>query len=650
MVGTGTICSTEGARHFDLARTRPEEPVTATVPHQAIYRRWRAQTFGEIVGQEAVVETLRNAVRTDHVAHAILFVGPRGTGKTSLARILAKALNCTDLRDGDACDACPSCIAIRDGVTLDLVEIDAASNRGIDAVRELRERLPYPPGELKRKVYILDEAHQITKDAWNALLKSLEEPPDFVTFMFASTEPSGFPAAILSRLQRYDVRRLTVPEIEGKLARILDADGRTADPAAIRLIARLAAGGMRDAESMLDQLLSAAPDTIDERRVRDLLGLADAEAVDGFVEALVAGDAATGIALLDGLEERGRDARILLDQAIDAIRSRLVEGLTTGDGTGTPALTAAARRLASIDPDRAGVGGLRLQLELALFANAGIAAGRGVAHDASVSTEPASNAGRPPVQRAVATTSGPASRGPEATRPTPPKRSDETPAPAAPRSEPAVVAATSTTPSTPSPSDTPVGAPDVTAASPSEGPTTTTAQAVTPTDPSPEDATTDVEPVAELAAASTPAQGDEPTVPAPEPGAATMPAAEPAATPAGDGLAALLAAWPEVVARLSADPPTKPLILACRPVAVDGAIVTLGFPEEQSFLKDAIERRRAKIEAGIGEALGREVTVRCVVANIEVAPAPEPKSDGALVMAEARKLFGDAVIDVAEVD
>ena len=337
------------------------------VPHQAIYRRWRAQTFSEIVGQEAVVDTLRNAVRTGRVAHAVLFVGPRGTGKTSLARILAKAVNCTDLRDGDACDVCPSCVAIREGTTLDLVEIDAASNRGIDAVRELRERLPYPPGELKRKVYILDEAHQITKDAWNALLKSLEEPPDFVTFMFASTEPSGFPAAILSRLQRYDVRRLTVPEIEGKLARILEADGRTADPAAVRLIAQLAAGGMRDAESMLDQLLSSAVDTIDERRVRDLLGLADAEAVDGFVEALVTGDAATGIALLDGLEERGRDARILLDQAIDAIRARLVEELASGDGRATPGLADAARRLAAIDPDRAGVGGLRLQLELALF-------------------------------------------------------------------------------------------------------------------------------------------------------------------------------------------------------------------------------------------------------------------------------------------
>ena len=298
--------------------------MTTTVPHQALYRRWRAQTFAEIVGQTAVVETLRNAVRTDRVSHAVLFVGPRGTGKTSLARILAKAVNCTDLQDGDACDRCPSCVSIREGTTLDLIEIDAASNRGIDAVRDLRERLPYPPGQLRRKVYILDEAHQITRDAWNALLKSLEEPPDFVMFMFASTEPSGFPPAILSRLQRYDVRRLTVPEIEGKLTRILAADGREADPAAVHLIARLAAGGMRDAESMLDQLLSAAPERIDESTVRDLLGLADAEVVDAFVDHLVRGDGAAGVALLDTLDERGRDLRALLDQAVEAIRGEMV--------------------------------------------------------------------------------------------------------------------------------------------------------------------------------------------------------------------------------------------------------------------------------------------------------------------------------------
>src|SRR5512141_1224972 len=240
MVGRGAPRSTEGARHTYLARPRSEEVVTSTVPHQALYRRWRAQTFAEIVGQQAVVETLRNAVRTGRVAHAVLFVGPRGTGKTSLARILAKALNCTNLQDGDPCDTCEACVSIREGRAMDLIEIDAASNRGIDAIRELRERINYAPTDLRRKVYILDEAHQITRDAWNALLKSLEEPPDFVTFMFASTHPEEFPPAILSRLQRFDVRRLTVPEISGKLVRILEADGREAEPGAVHLIARLA--------------------------------------------------------------------------------------------------------------------------------------------------------------------------------------------------------------------------------------------------------------------------------------------------------------------------------------------------------------------------------------------------------------------------
>ena len=269
--------------------------MTEGTAHQALYRRWRAQTFSEIVGQEAVVATLRNAVLTGRVAHAILFTGPRGTGKTSLARILAKAINCSDLSpDGDPCDRCPSCVAIREGRALDLVEIDAASNRGIDSIRGLRDSLAYAPQDLRRKVYILDEAHQITKDAWNALLKSLEEPPEFVTFMFASTHPQDFPPAILSRVQRFDVRRLTVGEISGKLERILDADGREVDPEAVKLVARLAAGGMRDAESILDQLLSSTSGRVDAEAVRDLLGLADAEAVRAYLVALVVGDAAGG--------------------------------------------------------------------------------------------------------------------------------------------------------------------------------------------------------------------------------------------------------------------------------------------------------------------------------------------------------------------
>src|SRR4051812_1165209 len=509
---------------------RPEEVVATTIPHQALYRRWRAQTFGEIVGQEAVVETLRNAVRADRDSHAVLFVGPRGTGKTSLARILAKAVNCTDLQDGDACDRCPSCVSIREGTTLDLIEIDAASNRGIDAVRDLRERLPYPPGQLKRKVYILDEAHQITRDAWNALLKSLEEPPDFVMFMFASTEPSGFLPAILSRLQRFDVRRLTVAEIEGKLGRILAADGRQADPRAVHLIARLAAGGMRDAESMLDQLLSAAPERIDESHVRDLLGLADAEVVEAFIDHLVRGDGAAGVALLDSLEERGRDIRALLDQAVEAIRAELIAGISDPASArhDPSALAAAGRRLAAIDPNRAGIGGLRFQLELAMSAGTPTP---GVVSVPSSEARRAPAAGIPPTAAL-----DPATR-PDASAPVPVASS--------PRSAP-----------TPSPT---VSAPAGRATAP------VGAKAEPPTRPAP--------PPQPPATTDRPA---EPVAAAPSPSAGTA-----AAT-----LEQLLAAWPAIVERLSSHPPTRPLIVACRPVAVDGAIVTLGFPEEQAFLKD----------------------------------------------------------------
>ena len=570
--------------------------MTPTVPHQALYRRWRAQTFSQIVGQEAVVETLRNAVRTERVAHAILFVGPRGTGKTSLARILAKAVNCTNLQDGDPCDACDACVAIREGTTLDVLEIDAASNRGINEVRDLRERLAYPPGHLRRKVYILDEAHQITKEAWNALLKSLEEPPDFVIFMFASTEPSGFPPAILSRLQRFDVRRLTVPEIEGKLTRILEADDRAIEPGALTLIARLAAGGMRDAESILDQLLSMTSEIITESAVRDLLGLADAAAVEGFVEALLTGDAAAGIGILDGLEERGRDPRALLDQVVDAVRSRLVAEAASGGTDHGASLAAAARRLVAIDPDRAGIGGLRLQLELALFAG--------------------------PSTPVV-------SQDPQASIPV----RSEAPAAAPPRAARASGSSPAPTPERPPAAERPPAPAD-------DGPPTEEPESSGP------------EPIA-AASGAAPAMA---TAEGPE--AAHIPAAAeptPAATStsANNGtelsLERIVAAWPDIVTVLSRQPVIKPLILTCRPVALDGVIVTLGFPEEQAFLREIAERKKAGIEAGIREVIGHDVGIRCIVANIEV-PAPATGGDDGFLMAEARRIFGDDLADVVEID
>ena len=601
MVGTGYVQVDGGCTALRLrVSAQTEEVVTTTVPHQALYRRWRAQTFAEIVGQTAVVETLRNAVRTDRVSHAVLFVGPRGTGKTSLARILAKAVNCTDLQDGDACDRCPSCVSIREGTTLDLIEIDAASNRGIDAVRDLRERLPYPPGQLRRKVYILDEAHQITRDAWNALLKSLEEPPDFVVFMFASTEPSGFPPAILSRLQRYDVRRLTVPEIEGKLTRILAADGREADPAAIHLIARLAAGGMRDAESMLDQLLSAAPERIDESTVRDLLGLADAEVVDSFVDHLVRGDGAAGVALLDTLDERGRDLRALLDQAVEAIRGEMVASRSDPAAVrhDPMALAAAGRRLAAIDPNRATIGGLRFQLELAMFLeDDGGSVATVPASRAAGSQLPATTADHPTALRhrrlraqrlePQRSRSRPHQIRPMTVRP---RRRRSRPRRARPRAQPR---------------------------SPRRLPTTAAAT---------------VSPRGVAAVPGRCRRHRRRTMP---PNAAKAPDA---------ALEELLAAWPAIVERLSAHPPTKPLIVRCRPVAVDGAIVTLGFPEEQAFLKEQAERRRPGIEAGIAEVIGHPVTVRCVVANVELTATG---SDD--LVAEARRIFADELVDVGDV-
>ena len=230
-------------RSSSLAK-RDSADVTATdlppEPHQALYRRWRAQTFSGIVGQTAVVETLRNAVRTGQVAHALLFVGPRGTGKTSMARIIAKALNCTALDDGQPCDRCEACTSIREGRALDVVEMDAASNNRVDDMRDLLARTMTAPSDLRRKVFIVDEVQRITQ-GWDVLLRTLEEPPEHVVFIFCTTDASQIRPAVLSRVQRFDFRRLTVAQIEGKLRTILDADGRVAEPEAVRLIARLAA-------------------------------------------------------------------------------------------------------------------------------------------------------------------------------------------------------------------------------------------------------------------------------------------------------------------------------------------------------------------------------------------------------------------------
>jgi DNA polymerase-3 subunit gamma/tau len=345
---------------------------------QALYRRFRAQTFSEMVGQGPVVQTLRNAVRLDRVGHGFLFVGPRGTGKTSMARIMAKAVNCTDIRDGEPCDACPSCTSIREGRALDVIELDAASNNKVDDMRELVPRVYTGAADLRRKVFIIDEVQRI-KEGWDVLLKTLEEPPPGVLFIFCTTDPSQIRPAVVSRLQRFTFRPLALPEIEGKLRRILEAEGRTVEPEAVALIARLAGGGMRDAESMLDQVLVSSADPISAGSVADLLGLADLAIVDDFIAALVAGDVLGGIRLLDALEAEGRDLVAFSEQLVTRLREALVERLSvpsSGPRPGVRPLTEAARRLTGIDASRSGLGGYRWQLELCLLAAAeGVPAG-----------------------------------------------------------------------------------------------------------------------------------------------------------------------------------------------------------------------------------------------------------------------------------
>src|SRR5512136_1753972 len=226
---------------------------------QALYRKWRPQTFDAVVGQDHITTSLRNAIVAGRISHAYLFTGPRGTGKTTTARLLAKAVNCLDPNPAQRpCDKCTTCVAITEGRLLDLVELDAASNRGIDEIRDLRDKIHFSPGEGKYKVYIIDEVHMLTEPAFNALLKTLEEPPPHAIFCLATTDPQKVPATIISRCQPFAFRRLTVAEIAARLQELVTGEALTAEPEALTLIARQATGAMRDAVSLLDQLAAGS--------------------------------------------------------------------------------------------------------------------------------------------------------------------------------------------------------------------------------------------------------------------------------------------------------------------------------------------------------------------------------------------------------
>lgn len=292
--------------------------------YQALYRKYRPQTFSDVVGQKGVTDTLRAQLETGKLSHAYLFTGTRGTGKTSCAKILAKAVNCLDPQDGNPCNCCAACRAIDDGSCMDVLEIDAASNNGVDSVRILRDDAIYTPSEVKKRVYIIDEVHMLSIAAFNALLKIIEEPPEHLLFILATTELNKVPATILSRCQRFSFRRLRPEDIAGRLNFIAYQEGIQIEPAALRLLSRLADGAMRDGVSLLDQCASACTGELTEELVCRTLGLAGAKRTAELLMAAAKQDTAAALSIFETLYAEGKDLGALFDELSALCRDLLV--------------------------------------------------------------------------------------------------------------------------------------------------------------------------------------------------------------------------------------------------------------------------------------------------------------------------------------
>ncbi len=318
-----------------------------TMTSQVYYRKWRPSRFTDLAGQEHVTNTLRQAITQGRASHSYLFCGPRGTGKTTTARVLAKAVNCASPQDGDPCNECNPCISINQGRNVDIIELDAASNRGIDEIRDIRDRVHFLPAESARKVYIIDEAHMLTAQASNAFLKTLEEPPPHVIFILCTTEAHNILPTIISRCQRYDFRRLPGQVIYDRLAHITDREAVAIEPDALRLVARNAGGSLRDAENLLEQLVvSSSSGAINVHDVEELLGLGRGEGYLSLAQKLLAGDTPGALTAINDAVWEGADPRQMHRQTLELLRSALLISWNAGDTLDLPDDVMAALRAA----------------------------------------------------------------------------------------------------------------------------------------------------------------------------------------------------------------------------------------------------------------------------------------------------------------
>jgi len=579
---------------------------------QALYRQWRPLTWSEVVGQEHVVRTLQNAVAGERLSHAYLFSGPRGTGKTSTARILAKAVNCLDESlEKRPCNKCKACIAVNEARYLDLIEIDAASNTSVDDIRDLRDRINFAPNEGRFKVYIVDEVHMLSTAAFNALLKTLEEPPAHAMFILATTEVHKIPATVLSRCQRHEFRRIPIDVISGYLDEKIEEGSYEVEPDATQLIARQATGSLRDATSLLDQLLSMG-EAVTLEQAQEVLGTALDETVGHLVDAIANGEVGKGLEIINQALDGGIDPRQFARQTVEWLRMLLL--ITAGEKIdGMNELMAAQAEIMGTD-------GILASMHAFSQATRGqrTAWQPGLALElAFMDAVQGSPGSKPPAQKSES--------GPEAK----------------PRSEPERDLIATAVPGAEREPE------------PKEDNATSYAEPAKEIETPQDEAkpTNEVESPREEAepAKEVETSRDEP-VPAEEDGAqvAKDSAEGGYESQPGSEFQKVLDAWPELLsAAYGRDPQTQALLNSCKPLAVDNKALVLGFKSD--LLREKMEKGHNQeiVSESLGEVLNTEMGVRCVLlqdwgSDQSMAPTV-PLPEGGMVAAALRDLGAEVV-------